>query len=577
MIVSCERCGSQYRVREDKLPASGGRIKCPSCSHIFIVRPSGAGDRQGGRADGAENLAETVPPGGMMVDATRKARLPVGGPAGEADTEKEEGVGGADDNRTWKLRLGGLTYAFHSKDSLQQWLVARDHLEEVKLTKEGEAWRSLEEFPDLLTPQIKSKLARAAAQVQQQEAVAASAAAVASAEGSGAEKMGSTSPFSVPSEDDMAKARAAKAGGAAAAQARKTLAGLQAVAPPSPKRGARGGGGGEDRGGKAAPKPKGNAFKLLVIFVVLCASVVGLHVMGVINLGALVPELDNRKTTPVLQGGANKQLKVVEDPKVQGGGLDPVPLPLIEPKKDDALGKALSGTDLKVETAEERQARLEKERGEVTRLLGSSKAEDWKAAEKLLENSLLVEFPEEEGLHRALLEACGKTGNEECKGSAQAKVDAHEKRAQEKAARIAKWHQEAEQKLETKKLGDAGEALLLVKSLLEESPESIDYNKLLVEAHAILNQESERQRAQERLDGLLIAQGIRDVKAHLEGKNYDEAIRILEKELLKKDAKRVEFLELVVRAYRERGGKKDAKIAEKYQKTLDKVKEEAAP
>ncbi len=39
MIVQCPSCSARYRVNEQNIPATGGRISCPQCQHTFIVYP----------------------------------------------------------------------------------------------------------------------------------------------------------------------------------------------------------------------------------------------------------------------------------------------------------------------------------------------------------------------------------------------------------------------------------------------------------------------------------------------------------------------------------------------------------
>lgn len=39
MIVQCPACNSRYRIREANIPSSGGKIRCPSCAHSFVVYP----------------------------------------------------------------------------------------------------------------------------------------------------------------------------------------------------------------------------------------------------------------------------------------------------------------------------------------------------------------------------------------------------------------------------------------------------------------------------------------------------------------------------------------------------------
>lgn len=44
MIVQCPACNSRYRIREANIPASGGKIRCPSCAHSFVVYPESKAD-----------------------------------------------------------------------------------------------------------------------------------------------------------------------------------------------------------------------------------------------------------------------------------------------------------------------------------------------------------------------------------------------------------------------------------------------------------------------------------------------------------------------------------------------------
>ena len=42
MIVQCPHCSDRYRVNEQNIPSTGGRIRCPSCSSTFVVYPTAA-------------------------------------------------------------------------------------------------------------------------------------------------------------------------------------------------------------------------------------------------------------------------------------------------------------------------------------------------------------------------------------------------------------------------------------------------------------------------------------------------------------------------------------------------------
>ncbi|NMB76397.1 MAG: hypothetical protein GYA21_14865, partial [Myxococcales bacterium] len=41
MKVTCPQCSTSYRVGDEKVPAGGAQIKCPRCSHLFVVRRPG--------------------------------------------------------------------------------------------------------------------------------------------------------------------------------------------------------------------------------------------------------------------------------------------------------------------------------------------------------------------------------------------------------------------------------------------------------------------------------------------------------------------------------------------------------
>jgi predicted Zn finger-like uncharacterized protein len=76
MIISCEKCGTKFRLDDDAVKAGGTRVRCSLCRHVFTVyptRPTGVpvpGGRAGdGRAHGGdeEKVASSVRrlPGGV--------------------------------------------------------------------------------------------------------------------------------------------------------------------------------------------------------------------------------------------------------------------------------------------------------------------------------------------------------------------------------------------------------------------------------------------------------------------------------------------------------------------------------
>jgi len=67
MIVECSQCKKRYRIEEDKIPASGAKIKCKSCGTLIIVPPPGRPAPPPPRADAAAPPpgapALPIPPG----------------------------------------------------------------------------------------------------------------------------------------------------------------------------------------------------------------------------------------------------------------------------------------------------------------------------------------------------------------------------------------------------------------------------------------------------------------------------------------------------------------------------------
>jgi predicted Zn finger-like uncharacterized protein len=72
MIVQCPHCSARYRVNEANIPASGGRIKCPSCQSSFVVYPEApepAPVEQAGGFDEDKTSVASIPDLQMLRDA----------------------------------------------------------------------------------------------------------------------------------------------------------------------------------------------------------------------------------------------------------------------------------------------------------------------------------------------------------------------------------------------------------------------------------------------------------------------------------------------------------------------------
>lgn len=184
MIVECDRCSTKYRVREDRLPASGGNIKCPGCAHVFFVAPpspSGSAEPQIPSTTTPSQLVSTgvhqrvVASGGDTFNAATRqmdaATLAAGagllnkapttnlGPPGAAPEPKGPPAGGYPEDTSWKLKTSfGLVYDFPDTTSLRSWLTARDDLAGYELSADGDNFQELSAFPGIMTGALQQKL-----------------------------------------------------------------------------------------------------------------------------------------------------------------------------------------------------------------------------------------------------------------------------------------------------------------------------------------------------------------------------------------------------------------------------------
>jgi predicted Zn finger-like uncharacterized protein len=77
MIISCEKCGTKFRLDDDAVKPSGVRVRCSVCGHIFTVYPAG-----GAAAHVPEEAAGNREPRGGHKE---KKAIPVGRPPGGGD------------------------------------------------------------------------------------------------------------------------------------------------------------------------------------------------------------------------------------------------------------------------------------------------------------------------------------------------------------------------------------------------------------------------------------------------------------------------------------------------------------
>ncbi len=106
MIVACPNCQSKFNLPDDKIGASGAKLRCGKCRHVFHVDPPGAADAGGlTDFDFPDDLAP-APPGRQErsaapeVPAAPRASMPDDDvPPDLFHSETYEDKGGADDDR----------------------------------------------------------------------------------------------------------------------------------------------------------------------------------------------------------------------------------------------------------------------------------------------------------------------------------------------------------------------------------------------------------------------------------------------------------------------------------------------
>ncbi len=93
MIVQCPQCDSQYRVQDDKIPASGGKISCPNCGNRFVVHPDDEGPQAAGDAGGTGGggSGETSEDTTSAVNANRLAQMAEGMEGEDVDESADAG------------------------------------------------------------------------------------------------------------------------------------------------------------------------------------------------------------------------------------------------------------------------------------------------------------------------------------------------------------------------------------------------------------------------------------------------------------------------------------------------------
>ena len=153
MIIECPSCQARYRIREEKLPAEGGGIKCPNCAHVFVVTPDGQlADSK--KADPAHGTDYNV--------AVRAAEAEIEQARAQAESHiapaipRESSVTKA--ALRWKVRNAGLVFDFADIDSVKRWLANRESLDGVDASDDlGQTWSPVAAFDDLVDLRVARK------------------------------------------------------------------------------------------------------------------------------------------------------------------------------------------------------------------------------------------------------------------------------------------------------------------------------------------------------------------------------------------------------------------------------------
>lgn len=197
MVVTCDHCGSRYKLADHKITGRGAKITCPNCRHVFVVyRDAGsASGSSGGRPSGSSAVASVpgraapAPSGGPTLAAVA---IPAGGNVRErvevpvVPSMRSESTGGSSGGSTggfsvtfvegnaaveaeeelsadeldyssvgisaWKVKVRiGLVYDFNDLGTLRKYIADGRVTNQDHLSHDGKTWVPIGEIPDLET------------------------------------------------------------------------------------------------------------------------------------------------------------------------------------------------------------------------------------------------------------------------------------------------------------------------------------------------------------------------------------------------------------------------------------------
>lgn len=134
MIVTCDHCGTRYKLDEAKIPGRGARVTCPSCKHVFVVYRKPADAAEGASAGSAPSAAPPRP----SIDEEIADLDP--------DNLDFRSVGIA----SWKVKVKiGLVYDFNDFKTIDKYIREGRVSGSDLLSHDGESWTPIEDIGDL--------------------------------------------------------------------------------------------------------------------------------------------------------------------------------------------------------------------------------------------------------------------------------------------------------------------------------------------------------------------------------------------------------------------------------------------
>jgi predicted Zn finger-like uncharacterized protein len=154
MKVTCPGCNSSYRVADEKVPASGAKIKCPKCQLTFIVQRQQSREKPAEPpaappqheqltpldqlGSGPPNPVPSTSPAPVPAQAPSLVQAPAAGQARGVSAIRAQSGTALD---SFKVRTAsGLVYDFATRDAMRHWLAAREDAAQCQYAEPGGGW-----------------------------------------------------------------------------------------------------------------------------------------------------------------------------------------------------------------------------------------------------------------------------------------------------------------------------------------------------------------------------------------------------------------------------------------------------